>query len=88
MTSIFLHSYLLAKTEIFYMLNSFIFLAKRNSFFILKDQFSPVIPFNTDIRLLLTKDNYKITFGTVLDALELQIPMVPNSSLYHLILKK
>jgi len=59
---IFLYSYLLAKAEIFYMLNSFIVLAKRNSFFILKDQFSPVFTFISDIRLLLTKNIIKLHF--------------------------
>lgn len=68
---IFRYLYLLAKTEIFYMLNSFILLAKRNNFFILKDQFSPVFTFITDICLLLKKNNYKITLCTVLAALEL-----------------
>lgn len=68
---VFLYLYLLAKTEIFYMLNSFILLAKRNNFFILKDQFSPVFTFIIDICLLLTKNNYKITFCTVLAGLEL-----------------
>lgn len=56
----FLHFYLLAKTEIFYVLNGFVLAAKRNCFFILKDQFSPVFIFITEICLLLKRTSIKL----------------------------
>lgn len=59
----FLHFYLLAKTEIFYMLNGFVLAAKRNCFLILKNQFSPVFTFITEICLLLKRTSIKLHIG-------------------------